>query len=147
MVKDEHEVVAEKVQAERERVLNTLKQTDTYTQLLDPLIDSYTETFRVYITMYDRWAAEGFPETEEHTNKAGATNEMKHPLAGLVDTWSEKRLKILERLGMTNKALSKKVITGGTTINTTTHEAEQSPNGEIDELAAHRQKWRRVNGD
>lgn len=139
----EAEEIEQKVLYERNRVIEVLQQTDTYTILLDPLIDSYIDTFRVYEIMYKRWSDKGFPATQKFENKNGAKNEIKHPLAQLVDTWADKRTKSLERLGMTNKALSKKVITGGTTVNTNTGEAEADPES-VDPIKAHRAKFQRL---
>ena len=53
--------------------------------------------------MFEEWKADGFAPTKTHQNKAGAVNEMKHPLAQQVETWNDKKNKILESLGMTNK--------------------------------------------
>lgn len=121
--------IAEKVEAERKRLLFILEKTDVYTQLLDPLIETYLDDFRVYTIMYKRWQDKGFPATETYVNKNGAKNAVKHPLSVQVDIWSDKKLKVLERLGMTNKALAQKVITGGTTVNVATHEAEKEVAG------------------
>ena len=49
--------------------------------------------------MESRWVC----NYKTHKNKAGATNEMKHPLAQQVETWNDKKNKMLESLGMTNK--------------------------------------------
>jgi hypothetical protein len=92
--------------------------------------------------MYDRWSEAGFPETKRYTNKAGATNQVKHPLAMQFDIWSDKKMKALERLGMTTKSLSTKVITGGSTINEQTGTVESQAQKPVDELAEHRKKWR-----
>lgn len=137
------EEVEEMVDKERQRVLELLRTTDTYTVLLDPAIDSYLDTFRVYTLMYERWRDTGFRATMKFQNKNGAKNEIKHPLAQLVDTWSDKKMRALERLGMTNKALAKKVITGGTTVNTSTGEAEADPSS-ADPLKAHREKFKQL---
>ena len=52
--------------------------------------------------MESRWVC----TYKTHKNKAGATNEMKHPLAQQVETWNDKKNKMLESLGMTNKGKS-----------------------------------------
>ncbi|MGQ0421604.1 P27 family phage terminase small subunit, partial [Bacillus sp. HC-Mk] len=71
---------------------------------LDPLIESYLDIFEVYMTMFIEWKEKGFPPTQRHTNKAGATNNSKHPLAQQVETWADKKTKALDLLGLTNKA-------------------------------------------
>ncbi|KRN01448.1 hypothetical protein FD13_GL001042 [Levilactobacillus senmaizukei DSM 21775 = NBRC 103853] len=138
----ETEQLAEKVEAERKRLLFILKKADIYSQILDPLIDSYMNTFEVYEIMWKRWKDKGFPETQVYENKNGARNAVKSPLSVQVDIWSEKKLKALERLGMTNKAMTKRVITGGSTVDTSTGHAEQRPGEQVDELQARREKWR-----
>lgn len=138
----ETEQLAEKVEAERKRLLFILKKADIYSQILDPLIDSYMNTFEVYEIMWKRWKDKGFPETQVYENKNGARNAVKNPLSVQVDIWSEKKLKALERLGMTNKAMTKRVITGGSTVDTSTGHAEQRPGEQVDELQARREKWR-----
>ncbi len=136
------EEIDEKARAERVRVLEILNQTDTYSILLNPLIDSYIDAFRVYETMYKRWRDKGFPETDVYENKNGAKNAVKHPLSVQVDIWSEKKLKALERLGMTNKSMSRRVITGGTTVDTSTGHAEADP-GNKSAVVNFKDKWKK----
>jgi len=57
-----------------------------------------------------------------------------------VDIWNEKKVKALEKLGMTNKALSKKVITGGTTVDTGTGVAEKETEAG-NTLISFKKKW------
>lgn len=126
--KEAEEVIAD-VEAERKRLLFILEKTEIYSRLLDPLIEIYLDDFRVYKIMYKRWQDKGFPATQTYTNKNGAKNTVKHPLSVQVDIWSDKKIRALERLGMTNKALAQRVITGGTTVNVETHEAEKEVAG------------------
>lgn len=142
----ETEELEEKVIAERSRVIDILDKTDTYSMLLDPLIDSYMDAFRVYEIMYKRWSDKGFPETEIYENKNGAKNAVKHPLSVQVDIWSEKKLKSLERLGMTNKSMSRRVITGGTTVDTSTGHAEADP-GNKSAVVNFKDKWKKKRGN
>ncbi|MCW3778503.1 terminase small subunit [Lactobacillus sp. PFC-70] len=139
----ETEQLAEKVEAERKRLLFLLRDADVYSQILDPLIDSYLDTFEVYEIMYKRWKDKGFPETQVYENKNGAKNAVKHPLSVQVDIWSEKKLRALDKLGMTNKALMQRVVTGGSTIDTNTGNAESSASKPIDELQKRRERWRK----
>ncbi|MRB61736.1 terminase small subunit, partial [Bacillus thuringiensis] len=98
---------------------------------------NYLDAFIIYKTMFDEWKADGFSPTKTHKNKAGAVNEMKHPLAGQVETWNDKKNKMLEALGMTNK---------GKSIQKTPKNNENMQSNELkDELAAHRNKWRKSN--
>lgn len=111
-----------------------------YTLTLDPLIETYIDTYKIYTTMYLRWEGKGFPETQRHTNKSGATNNSKHPLAQQVEVWNEKKLKVLEKLGLTNKALQTTKVLGNHFSNN-----EELIKPEIvvkDELEAHRKNWR-----
>lgn len=132
--------IEQKVEAERKRILEILNDTDTYSILLDPMVESYLDIYRIYEKVYDEWQSAGFPFLYEYENKSGAINKVKHPLLAQVDTWSDKKMKALERLGMTNKALSKKVITGGTTINTNTGTAESDAVGNA--VLGFKAKWK-----
>ncbi|MDT7016353.1 P27 family phage terminase small subunit [Latilactobacillus curvatus] len=140
------EEIEKKVITERSRVIEILNQTDTYSILLDPLIDSYIDAFRVYEIMYKRWCDKGFPETDVYENKNGAKNAVKHPLSVQVDIWSEKKLKALERLGMTNKSMARRVITGGTTVDTSTGHAEADP-GNKSAVVNFKDKWKKKRGN
>lgn len=141
-VKQRKEILFEKVAAEKERILKILRDADLYQQSLDPLIESYLDIFEIYQMMHMQWKDKGFPATQRHTNKAGATNNQKHPLAQQVEIWSEKKTKALDLLGLTNKAKSARVVTGGSKVKANeTIEKPVAP--EVDELAAHRSKWRK----
>lgn len=84
--------------------------------------------------MFDEWKSKGFPATKQHKNKAGAINEMKHPLAQYVETWNDKKNKMLEALGLTNKRkIAQKV---------EENDGKTSKIQSINELQAHRDKWR-----
>lgn len=119
---------------EHQRLISLLTDADLYTPSLDPLIENYLDAFVIYKTMYESWRDEGFPPTKLHENKAGAVNEMKHPLAQHVETWNEKKNKILKALGMTNEGKSAKKPQNNAS------ETDNKP--PQDELAAHRAKWR-----
>lgn len=138
----EAEQLEKNVEAERVRLIEILQNSDTYTILLDPLIESYLDAFRVYKIMYKRWSDEGFPETIKYENKNGAKNAVKHPLSVQVDIWSEKKLKALERLGMTNKSIARRVVTGGTTVDTSTGHAEADP-GNKSAVVSFKDKWKK----
>lgn len=116
---------------ERLRVMTLLEEAGIYTKILMPLIDNYLDAYLIYKIMYEQWRDEGFPATISHQNKAGAVNEMKHPLAQQVENWNDRKNKILDYLGMTNKG---KI--------TTKSFGKNLSNEPIDELAAHRNKWR-----
>ncbi len=141
--KQRQEILIKLVEAEKERVLKILRDADMYTHSLDPMIEAYLDIFEIYQTMHMQWKEKGFPATQRHTNKAGATNNQKHPLAQQVEIWTEKKTKALDQLGLTNKSKSAKVVTGGSTVKkhdeTMTKPVEQP----TDELAAHRAKWRK----
>lgn len=133
-------VVAEKTLAEKERILKIMRDADIYTRTLDPLIENYLDVYEIYQTMFLEWKGKGFPAMQKHTNKAGATNTSKHPLAQLVETWSDKRAKHLDMLGLSQKASSKgNKITGGSKVQDS---IMTKPPEVKDELAAHREKWR-----
>ncbi|QWI73076.1 P27 family phage terminase small subunit (plasmid) [Bacillus mycoides] len=119
---------------ERKRIVNLLTDEGLFTPSLEPLIDNYLDAFIIYKTMFDEWKADGFAPTKTHKNKGGAVNEMKHPLAQQVETWNDKKNKMLEALGMTNK---------GKSVQKASKNEENNPSHEPkDELAAHRAKWR-----
>ena len=137
--KELQKTVAEKTEAEKQRILKIMRDADIYTLTLDPLIESYLDIFEVYQTMFLQWKEKGYPATQRHTNKAGATNNSKHPLAQQVETWADKKTKALDLLGLTNKAKAGKIVTGGSSVREELKKPEQPP---VDELAAHRKKWR-----
>jgi phage terminase small subunit len=136
-------IVAEKTEAEKKRILKIMRDADIYTLTLDPLIESYLDIFEIYMTMYIQWKEKGFPATQRHTNKAGATNNSKHPLAQQVETWSDKKTKALALLGLTNNNKPGKIVTGGSSVRK--EEEMIKPEPVVDELTAHRNKWRSGN--
>lgn len=140
--KQRQEILLEIVVAEKERIIKILRDADLYRHSLDPLIESYLDIFEIYQTMHIQWKEKGFPATQRHTNKAGATNNQKHPLAQQVEIWSEKKTKALDLLGLTNKAKAGRVVTGGSSVKTN-ETIEKPVVPEVDELAAHRSKWRK----
>lgn len=138
--KQRQAIVAEKTNEEKDRVLKIMREADIYTRTLDPLFESYLDIFEIYQTMFIEWRDKGFPTTQRYTNKSGATNNSKHPLAQQVETWSDKKMKALDALGLTNKHKPKNFVTGGSTAK---HDNVMTkPVEVVDELAAHRAKWR-----
>ncbi|AFQ18734.1 P27 family phage terminase small subunit [Bacillus thuringiensis] len=138
--KERQKIVADKTEAEKNRILKIMRDADIYTLTLDPLIESYLDIFEVYMTMFIEWKEKGFPATQQHTNKAGATNNSKHPLAQQVETWSDKKTKALDLLGLTNRAKAGRQITGGSSVRK--DEELQKPKAKVSELDKHRAKWR-----
>ena len=138
-------IVDEKVSAEKARILKIMNLSDLYTITLDPLIESYLDIFEIHQHKYLLWKEKGFPETQKFTNKSGATNQSKHPLAQQVETWSDKKMKALDLLGLTNKAKTGRQITGGSTARKD-EEITRPEEKPVDELAAHRNKWRKKAG-
>lgn len=138
-------VVAEKTDEEKKRILEVMVSADIYTLTLDPLIETYLDTYKIYTTMYLRWESKGFPETQKHTNKSGATNNSKHPLAQQVEVWNDKKLRVLEKLGLTNRALQTTKILGK---NSMANEEMIKPEEVVkDDLQAHRSRWRKGVGE
>lgn len=121
--------VEEIVTAEKARVLEIMRAADVYNPILDPLIETYLDTVRVYTLLYRRWQKQAFPIETKHTNQGGATNTTKKVLAQEVEIWGDKKLRALERLGLTSKAFPAKISTGGTTI-TDKGEVETNNKGE-----------------
>ena len=72
---------------ERKSIKEKLEKEELYSPSIEPLIENYLDAFVIYKSMYEEWKKEGFPPTKLHENKAGAINEMKHPLAQHVETW------------------------------------------------------------
>ncbi|HFU7087201.1 TPA: P27 family phage terminase small subunit [Bacillus cereus] len=142
--KERQKIVADKTEAEKNRILKIMRDADIYTLTLDPLIESYLDIFEIYQTMYIEWKEKGFPSTQRHTNKAGATNNSKHPLAQQVETWSDKKTKALDLLGLTNRTKAGKQITGGSSVRKD-EELQKPKQHPVDELEAHRNKWRKMN--
>ncbi|WP_340373287.1 P27 family phage terminase small subunit [Peribacillus sp. FSL E2-0218] len=138
--KEREKIVAAKTKAEKKRILKIMRDADIYTLTLDPLLESYLDIYEIYTTMHLHWKEKGFPPTQRHTNKAGATNNSKHPLAQQVETWSEKKTKALNLLGLTNKSKAGKIVTGGSSVRQ--GEEMKKPEPVEDELTAHRNKWR-----
>ncbi|MCI1592477.1 MULTISPECIES: P27 family phage terminase small subunit [Heyndrickxia] len=139
--KERQKIVAEKTEIEKQRILKIMRDADLYTLTLDPLIESYLDIYEIYMTMYIQWKEKGFPATQRHTNKAGATNNSKHPLAQQVETWADKKTKALDLLGLTNKSKPGKIVTGGSSVRKD-EELKKPEQPKVDELAAHRNKWR-----
>ncbi|OLR26289.1 P27 family phage terminase small subunit [Bacillus cereus] len=121
---------------ERKRIVNLLTDEGNFTPSLEPLLDNYLDAFMIYKAMFEEWKVEGFSPTKKHQNKAGAVNEMKHPLAQQVETWNDKKNKMLEALGMTNK--------GKSVQKPLKNDQNKGQNEPQDELATHREKWRKV---
>lgn len=139
--RDRQAVVAETTLAEKERALKIMREADICTRTLDPLIENYLDVFEIYQTMFIEWKDKGFPTTEMHTNKAGATNNSKHPLAQQIETWADKKTKALDLFGLTNKGKIGKVVTGGSSVNK--DEEMNKPEVVVNDLEAHRNKWRK----
>lgn len=138
--KQRQAIVAKKTAEEKKRILDIMRKADIYTLTLDPLIESYLDIYEIYQTMFIEWKDKGFPTTQRHTNKAGATNNSKHPLAQQVESWSDKKTKALDLLGLTNKGKVGKMITGGSSVNK--DDEMEKPKVVVNELEAHRIKWR-----
>lgn len=138
-------IIDKKVSIEKERILAIMRASDLYTITLDPLIESYLDIFEIYQYKFILWKEKGFPETQKFTNKSGATNQSKHPLAQQVETWADRKMKALDLLGLTNKSKSGKQITGGSTARQN-EEITRPEKKQVDELAEHRNKWRKVGG-
>lgn len=138
--KERLQMVAEKTEAEKNRILKIMRDADIYTLTLDPLIESYLDIYEIYMTMYIQWKEKGFPATQRHTNKAGATNNSKHPLAQQVETWADKKTKALDLLGLTNKGKVGKQVTGGSSVHK--NEEVKKPEKKVSQLDDHRNKWR-----
>ena len=138
--KQRQAIVAKKTAEEKKRILDIMRRADIYTLTLDPLIESYLDIYEIYQTMFIEWKDKGFPTTQRHTNKAGATNNSKHPLAQQVESWSDKKTKALDLLGLTNKGKVGKMITGGSSVNK--DDEMEKPKAVVNELEAHRNKWR-----
>lgn len=133
-------IVAQKTAEEKKRILDIMRKAEIYTLTLDPMIESYLDIYEIYQTMFIEWKDKGFPTTQRYTNKAGATNNSKHPLAQQVGIWSDKKTKALEKLGLTSKGKFGKLITGGSSAKT--NEEVTKPRLVENELEAHRNKWR-----
>lgn len=142
--KERQKIVFEKMEAEKNRILKIMRDADIYTLTLDPLIESYLDIFEIYQTMFIEWKDKGFPSTQRHTNKAGATNNSKHPLAQQVETWSDKKTKALDLLGLTNKSKAGRIVTGGSSVGK--NDEMEKPKVVVSELDAHRNKWRNKAG-
>lgn len=100
LILDEALVQKEK---ERKRIEEILKTTGDYTAALHPLIETYLDAYEVYYIKHSEWREEGFKATKIHTNKSGARNEIKHPLAQQVEVWMDKKARLLNQLGLDSK--------------------------------------------
>lgn len=128
------EKASEKRDFEEKRILEILKLSGGYSAALHPLIETYLDAFEIYYVMYDEWKSIGFKPTKAHTNKAGARNETKHPIAQQVESWSQKKAKYLNQLGLDSK--NKKMINVGQLLNETKKdEKEETPVSENKLLA------------
>lgn len=89
---------------EKDRIEEILKLTGKYSNALNPLIDLYLDTHEIYYLKVLEWREEDFKTTKIHTNKSGARNENKHPLAQQVEVWSDKKSRLLGQLGLDLKS-------------------------------------------
>ena len=119
---------------EKDRIEKLLKDAELFAPSLTPVIENYLDAFVIYRRMYEDWRDEGFPATKVHINKAGAENEMKHPLSQQVETWHEKMNKMFKLLGVTND--------GKIVLKPDGNDNKTSENTPGDELAVLRNKWR-----
>ena len=137
------DLINDLVDCQKEQIIEDMTQSGIYSKILNPMINSYLEIYEVYITMFSRWRDLGFPETQSYTNKSGATNDSKHPLAQMVEVWSEKQMKALEKLGLTNRSLISMQLIGGNSKNPKYDEVMNRPKEKvISVLDEHRKKWR-----
>ena len=72
---------------------------DKYQESDDELIDLYCKTRKLYEEMLKELRKSGF--LVEHTNKAGATNHVKNPLAIEVTKTAQVLNQLLKSLGLT----------------------------------------------
>ncbi|WP_312025801.1 P27 family phage terminase small subunit [Listeria booriae] len=124
---------------EEKRIVEILTDSGEYSHALNPLIETYLDAYQIYGVKYEEWKDAGFPTTKRHTNKAGATNETKHPLAQMVGEWSLKKSKYLGQLGLDAKNTKRINKVGPLVSETETVKTEEVK----DELAEHRVKWGR----
>lgn len=129
------------VVAEKDRILQIMRDAEIYNPILDPMIETYLDTFRAYTMFYRRWQRMAFPIETKHTNQGGNTNYTKKVLAQEVEIWGDKKIKTLERLGLTNKAVPIKIQTGATTVDTKGNIEKTSEESTTDELQAWREKF------
>ncbi len=84
---------------------------DAYKPCDDQLIDLYCKQRKLYEDMLKQLRKEGF--TIEYTNKAGATNLVKNPLAIEVTKTAQVLNQLLKSLGLTAAQRKKAGGTGG----------------------------------
>jgi P27 family predicted phage terminase small subunit len=72
---------------------------DKYQESDDELIDLYVKTRKLYEEMLEELRKNGF--LVEHTNKAGATNQVKNPLVIEVTKTAQVLNQLLKSLGLT----------------------------------------------
>ncbi|EAV9810751.1 P27 family phage terminase small subunit [Listeria monocytogenes] len=114
---------------EQDRVKEILVANGTWSTALYPLLETYLDAFEIYFVMYNDWRSIGFKATKRHRNKAGATNEVKHPLAQQVETWSLKKAKYLNQLGLDSK--NKKLKNTGQLIAEKTNGGKKEKNNKL----------------
>ncbi|GEK06144.1 P27 family phage terminase small subunit [Schleiferilactobacillus harbinensis] len=129
------------VVSEKDRILEIMRDADIYSPILDPMIETYLDTFRAYTMFYRRWQRMAFPIETKHTNQGGNTNYTKKVLAQEVEIWGDKKMRALERLGLTNKAVPIKIQTGATTVDTQGNVEKETESEPPNELQAWRNKY------
>lgn len=77
----------------------------TYRCEFDVLIMRYSEMRIQYDTLFERWQENDCQITEPYTNKAGATNERKTALYGVIEKLRSELTAMETLLGMTPKGL------------------------------------------
>ena len=77
----------------------------TYRCEFDVLIMRYSEMRIQYDTIFECWQENGCQITEPYTNKAGATNERKTALYGVIEKLRSELTAMETLLGMTPKGL------------------------------------------
>lgn len=93
----------------KQRIFAYLEQNGNYTESDQELIELYAETYEFYQKM--RKELKKQPLLMEYTNKAGATNIVKNPLAIEITKTVQVLNNLLKSLGMT--PAQRKAITGG----------------------------------
>lgn len=88
------------------QVINEMKNLGTYKKEFNHLIDIYSGMLLQYRIFEKEFQESGFKITEEHTNKAGATNQRKVPVLTAMESLRKDIASYSDRLCLNPKSLN-----------------------------------------
>lgn len=91
----------------REKIRSACRGVGTYKEEFEPVIGRLAELYVRMQTTRAEWKDDGGRTVIPYTNKAGATNWVKHPLLAELDFLQKTALEVERELGLTPSSLKK----------------------------------------